>query len=104
MPQGAPPKPARQALQQVTDERILLYTREDPTEAPLPVMVAPFDVNDDVPTEAEIAAAVDRLRNGKAPGPSKIRAEQLKRWLEDAYREKNPDPTNWNRVVDSGLL
>ena len=94
-----PSRPSRTDLQKVTDDRIELYTQEDPPEDPIPVLVAPYDVDDDVPTEDEIATAVKRLRNGKASGPSKIRAEQLKAWLEAAQREKNPDPTKWNRVV-----
>ena len=44
--------------------------------------------------------AVCRLRNGKAPGPSKVRAKHFKEWVEEATREENPYQGNWDRVVE----
>ena len=96
---GHPLKPSRKDLETVTDERIELYTREDPTEDPIPVLAGSCDIDDDVPTEQEIAQAVRRLRNGKAAGPSKIRAEKLKEWLQEAEGEV-PDRTKWDLLVD----
>ena len=43
-----------------------------------------FDIPDTIPEEEEIRKALRRMRNGKAPGPSKIRVEHLKDWA-DAY-------------------
>ena len=94
-----PPPPSREDLKKVTDDRINLYTKDLPPET-LPILVAPFDIDDVVPDVDEIAEAVRRLRNGKAPGPSKVRAEKLKEWLFEATRQENPELENWNRVVE----
>ena len=56
----------------------------------IPILVAPFDIDDVVPEPDEIARAVCGLKNGKSPGLSKVRAEQLKEWVEGAYREEYP--------------
>ena len=64
------------------------------------MLVAPFDIDDVVPEPDKIAKAVQGLKNGKAPGPSKVRVEYLKEWVEEAYREENPYKGNWDRVVD----
>ena len=93
-----PPPPSREDLTKVTNDRISLYTKDLPPES-LPILVAPFDIDDVVPEVDEIAEAVRRLRNGKAPGPSKVRAEKLKEWLLEATRQENPERENWNRVV-----
>ena len=95
-----PPKPSRQDLQQVTDERVALYTRDEPTGPPIPVAVNPSDISDDVPTEDEIANAVRRLKRGKAPGPSKMRADHVKDWLKDARRENPTDRSRWDHFVE----
>jgi hypothetical protein len=83
----------------VTDDRTPLYTKDLPPEN-FPILVAPFDIDSVVPDIDEIAEAVRRLRNGKAPGPSKVRAKKLKEWLFEAAREVNPEQENWNRVVE----
>ena len=38
--------------------------------------------------EAEVEWAVKRLRNNRARGPSRMRAEDLKRWLAAARRDE----------------
>ena len=38
-------------------------------------------MEDGVPTEAEIEWVVKRLRNNRAGGPSRMRAEDLKGWI-----------------------
>ena len=43
-------------------------------------------VEDGVPTEAEVEWAIKRLRNNRAGGPSRMRAEDLKGWLAAARR------------------
>jgi hypothetical protein len=62
---------------------------------PVPVLVAPFDIADGIPTEGEIEAAVKRLQPGKAPGPTGMRSDDLKVWLLAAWREETLDGTNW---------
>ena len=45
------------------------------------------EIDDSVPTEDEIAAAVKKLRRNRSGGPSRIRAEHLKGWLAAAKRK-----------------
>jgi len=94
-----PPSSSREDLKKVTDDRINLYTKAETTDT-LPILVAPFDISDEVPEDCEIAEAVKTLRNGKAPGPSKVRAEKLKEWLNEAIREENPHSENWDRLTE----
>ena len=52
-------------------------------------------MEDGVPSEAEVEWAVKRLRNNRAAGPSRIRAEDLKGWLAAARRgEKEQEARN----------
>ena len=75
------PPPARATLKQVTAERVTLYSRIPPPVNTIPFTIEPFAVEDGVPTEAEIEWAVKHLRNNRAGGPSRMRAEDLKGWL-----------------------
>ena len=94
-----PLPPSREDLIKVTNDRIKLYSKSLPPDR-IPILVAPFDIDDVVPEPDEIAEAIQGLKNGKSPRPSKIRAEHLKEWVEEATRKKNPYQGNWNRVVD----
>ena len=40
------------------------------------------------------------LRRGKAPGPTGLRTDQLKDWLQAARREEDPDSTHWNTLAE----
>ena len=40
------------------------------------------------------------MRNGKAFGPSKVRAEKLKEWLKEATREENLDSKKRYRLTE----
>ena len=76
-----------------------MYTNEATPEAIL-ILIPSFDISDEIPDLSEIAEAVKQLRNGKAPSPSKTsRAETLKEWLDEATREEDPDPRNWDRLI-----
>ena len=57
-------------------------------------------IDDVVPEPDKIVEAVHGLKNGKSPGPSKVRVEHLKVWMEEAYREENPYQGNWDKVVN----
>jgi len=94
-----PVAPSKADLQQVSEEYRDLYRKVDPPGDPIPILVAPFDICDDVPQEAEIEEAVKRCKSGKAPGPTGMRAEDLKAWLYAARRQESPDATNWNLLV-----
>ena len=83
-----PPPPARATLARVTAERTTLYSRVTPPGDTIPVTIAPFTVEDGVPSEAEVEWAVKRLRNNRVGGPSRMRAEDLKGWLAAARRDE----------------
>jgi hypothetical protein len=67
---------------------------------PIPVLVAPFDVEVGVPTEEEIEDAVGRLKMGKAAGPSSLRLEHMKEWLAAAIMEADTDTQRWSVFVE----
>ena len=74
------------AALRVTAERAKLYSRVPPPGDTIPVTIEPFVVEDGIPTEAEVEWAVKRLRNNRAGGPSRMRAEDLKGCLAVARR------------------
>jgi Reverse transcriptase (RNA-dependent DNA polymerase) len=94
---GQPTKPSHLDLQEVEETYTALYAA---VPSPGPTIsvhyIADRPIYDECPTAAEILVAVHRLKNGKAPGPSKLRTEDVKRWAEE--RESNPEP--WNKFVD----
>jgi hypothetical protein len=92
------PPPARSTLEKVTTERAALYRKEEPPGDPIPIMVEPVEVPDDVPDEGEIADAVMRLRNNRSGGPSGIRGEHLKAWMNAAMGDG--DDTPWKKLVE----
>jgi hypothetical protein len=51
---------------------------------PIPIWVAPFEIDDNVPDEREIADTARHLKWGKSPGPLGIRSENLIQWLDAA--------------------
>ena len=58
-----------------------MYRRVPPPGENIPVTVDPTHIDDSVPTEDEIEAAVKKLRRNRAGGPSRIRAENVKGWI-----------------------
>ena len=83
-----------------TAEREQLYIRVPPLGDTIPVTIDPFEVEDGVPLEAEVEWAVKRLRNNRAGGPSRMRAEDLKGWLAAAKRDGTERD---KRVKDGGV-
>ena len=80
------PPPARATLERITTEQTELYRRVPPPGENIPVTVDPTHIDDSVPTEDEIEAAVKKLRHNRSGGPSRIRAEHVKGWLAAARR------------------
>ena len=72
-----PPKPLRQDLKSLTNKREVLYTHVPSPGAPIPIHVNPFPIQDEIPSEDEIAVAVTRLKKGKAPGPLGLWADDI---------------------------
>ena len=74
-----PPPPSRATLKRVTAERTTLYSRVPPPGDTILVPIKPFAVEEGVPLEADVEWAVKRLRNNRARGLSRMRAEDLTR-------------------------
>jgi len=80
-----PPTPMD--LHRIGQEYCTLYMQQPPPPGnPIWGMVT-FDISDEVPDESEILRS---LRLGRAPGPSGMTVEDLKKWYAD--RETNPEP------------
>ena len=84
-----PPTPCHETMARQTDKREKLYTRQQPAGEPIPINVEPTEVRDDKPGDDEIRAAVRKLSRGRAGGASKMRAEDLKEWLQGIIQEEN---------------
>jgi hypothetical protein len=82
-----PPKPTRIELRTVTNAYKQLYQSVPLSGDPLSIHITPCTINDDIPTEQEIATAIRKLRNGKASGHSGLRAEHLKTLLHQAEKD-----------------
>jgi hypothetical protein len=95
-----PPKPTRLDLKKVTLEYKELYKDTTPPGDPINIEITPHAINDDIPTDDEIATAVRKLRNGKAPGHSGVRAEHLKALLHRAKKENatDEDRMGWDQT------
>jgi hypothetical protein len=97
---GRGSKPSHNDLDILEAEYTSLYRHDNPPSESVPVLVAPFDVDDDVPFEGDIADTVRRMRNGKAPGPSEIRVEYLIEWLVISERERDLDISKWDKFFE----
>ena len=53
----------------------------------------PVPIPDGAPTEDEIAAAVQSLRTGRAPGPIGLKVEDIREWM------SQPDGIAWGNLV-----
>ena len=78
--------PARATLERITAEQTELYRRVPPPGENIPVTIEPTHVDDLVPMEDEIEAAVKKLWRNRLGGPSRIRAEHVKGCLAAAKR------------------
>ena len=87
------PPPARATVKRIRAERVALYSRVPPPGDSILVDIDPFAVEDGVLDEREIEWAVKRLRNNRAGGPSRMRAEDLKGWLAVARRGEKKGET-----------
>ena len=81
MAEDKAPQPCFATMEKQTREREELYARQVPPGDPIPINVEPFEIRDETPEDAEVREVVRNLRNGRAGGDSKIRAEHIKDWL-----------------------
>jgi len=89
---AVPPTPLD--LQAIETDFRALYVQRAPPGEPIRGLVM-FQIPDNVPDQDEIAKCTKMLRSGRAPGPSGMTVEDLKRWYMD--REAQLEP--WNLVV-----
>ena len=90
---GKAPKPSYTDFAELGTVYLALYSATQPPGDPLPIRYLPVPVLDDVPSEVEIAMSVEKLRSGKAPGPSGLKVDQLKVW------RAQEDQTDWLKLV-----
>ena len=62
------PPPARVTLEQITTERVDLYSYLPPPGANIPICVEPFPVYDSVPTKEDIELAVEKTTKSPLQG------------------------------------
>jgi hypothetical protein len=97
---GRTTKPPKIDLTELQTEYGVLFANQPSTGYPIPVLVSPFYVNDMTPTDKEIGAAVRGLHSRNSPGPSGMRPDDLKEWWDTAWRDKDPDTTEWEKLVE----
>jgi hypothetical protein len=88
-------KSTREDTEALRKERKELYTKAEDLPPMFDVIEVPATVDDSIPTETEICEAIGRLKNGKAPGPSGITAEHLKKWATN----RRTEPKQWELVT-----
>jgi Reverse transcriptase (RNA-dependent DNA polymerase) len=76
-------KPTQQNIHKIRQDFTSLLSYHISSGEPLPIHVAPFAVNDNIPTAEEIYTAIQHLRKRRTPGPSGITAEDLLSWHEN---------------------
>ena len=86
--------PAQVTLERITAERVALYSYIPPSGENIPVEVHPFQVDESVPEENKIEWAVKQLQNNRSGGPSRMRAEHVKRWLAAAQKADKDGDTS----------
>ena len=68
-----------------------LYSTEPPQGEPiLPPLPEKFNILDEAPSASEVCKRVMAMKNGKAPGASGMRVEDLKLWVRD-FKAENGD-------------
>ena len=78
--------PAWVILEQITSERVELYSYVPPLGTNIPISVQPFPVDDSVPTADEIEWSVTQFCNHRSRGASGMRVEHLKSWVATARK------------------
>ena len=64
------------------------------------MVLTPFPVDDGIPEEVVVALAVFFHHWNRAGSPSGVRVVHLRSWLHAETKEKSPDPTHWEKVVE----
>jgi hypothetical protein len=86
-------RPCFHTMEMQTEERkrANLYQQCDSLGPPVAINVVPVEIQDDMPADGEIQAAVAEVTNGHSAGASRMRAEHLKEWLRGIKLEEDPE-------------
>ena len=79
---GGQSPPSREHLYSIATERSEIYRCRSPEVIQVPILVILAAVEDGIPGEEEVAQLVWILKRGRYGGPSVMRAEDLKEWLQ----------------------
>jgi hypothetical protein len=82
--------PCPQMMARQTEEWVELYRRQDSPGEPLPINLQGPAIPDEVPSDHEIRDAARNLSSSRMGGASKMRAEDIKRWLHGIMLEEDP--------------
>jgi len=88
-----PTKPTKPDMKDIEQTYTALYAKRPPIGDPLPILVSPFMVNDEIPSEDEIIQGLRHMRRGRQGGLSGMLVEDLIDWYEN-------HPEAWNMVLD----
>ena len=87
---GAQAPTTTEELDDITADKADLYRCRPPEGLKSPLLMRRADIEDGIPTGAEVVEAVWGLKGGRAGGLPVIQAEDLKGWLREATRMKSP--------------
>jgi hypothetical protein len=99
-----PPRACPETMAKQMAKRVELYARDPPMGTPLPFNFPQFKIPDGVPTYNKIQAVVLGLKNGRATGATRMRAEHVKTWLRDVWRREKVAWENLGKTADTGEL
>ena len=89
--------PYPQTMEQQTADQVALYARRDSPGDPLPINIDRVPIDNGTPTNAKIWEAAQQLSNGRAPGASGMRAEDVKHWLHGMRLKEDPESGMGNK-------
>ena len=90
-----PSLPVRVTIEYMMAERVNLYWRTPSLDRPIPVGVAPFNVEKSLPDEEDITWVVRRILLNRSRVPSGMQAEHLHKRLGES---------KWEEVLDATYL
>jgi hypothetical protein len=95
-------KPCYSTLEAQTVERKTLYDYAPSPGEPIPSNVDRPPMEDTHPADGELRLVVKKSRNGRLGGASKMRAEDLKKWLKGAGNEEQALATGEDSFEGTG--
>ena len=88
-----------EALDEVLTDREELYQNRPPEVLRVPILVQQSYIKYSIPTELYFETEVKGLKGGRAGGPLVMHAEDLKGWLRESPRKKEPVRRRWEVLV-----